>query len=57
MMPPGGVRRIDRKLIYSSAWKNNSPKLGEPRAGCINAGLQHSLAAKMKVKVLREAEE
>src|ERR687890_1701962 len=27
MMPPGGVRRIDRKLIHWSAWNRNSPKL------------------------------
>ena len=26
MMPPGGVRRIDRRLIHRSAWKGNSPK-------------------------------
>src|SRR5215217_4918099 len=26
MMPPGGVGRIDRKLIHRSAWKGNSPK-------------------------------
>jgi hypothetical protein len=26
MMPPGGVGRIDRKLIHRSAWKGNSAK-------------------------------
>jgi hypothetical protein len=26
MMPPGGVGRIDRKLIHRSAWKKNSQK-------------------------------
>jgi hypothetical protein len=26
MMPPGGVRRIDRKLIHRSAWNRNSRK-------------------------------
>jgi hypothetical protein len=25
-MPPGGVGRIDRKLIHPSAWKKNSAK-------------------------------
>src|ERR687898_95746 len=24
MMPPGGVRRIDRRLIHPSAWNKNS---------------------------------
>jgi hypothetical protein len=26
MMPPGGIRRIDQKLIHRSAWKGNSRK-------------------------------
>src|SRR5215211_8054595 len=26
MMPPGWVKRIDRKLIHPSAWKGNSRK-------------------------------
>jgi hypothetical protein len=27
MMPPGGVRRIDRRLIHQTAWKVHAQKV------------------------------